>query len=207
MPCKNHPLVEDRLTPCAVCTEAFCPDCIVAIGGRPYCMDCKTEMLLDMLSGVPFMSLDLASVMRRFSAMTVDGLILSLPLILMVVLAVLPVLASGGSVDDVDRLQERFPFLNLGLTLLWMILIVTYEGLMLSLMDGQTLGKRMLNLKVVTAEGSSVSRGQAWGRALIRQLFGLVPCLGIVDYLVAFGAERTCVHDILAKTRVINWHE
>lgn len=207
MPCKNHPLVEDRLTRCAVCAEAFCPDCVVTIGGIPYCMDCKSEMLLDLLSGVPAQLLDLASVSRRFAAMFLDSLILSLPLIIMVVLMVLPAMASGGDPESIEKLFPALPFLNLGLTLVWMVLIVSYEGLMLSLMKGQTLGKRMLSLKVVTADGTPISRGQAWGRALVRQLFALVPCLAFVDYLVALGAERTCVHDILAKTRVVNWYE
>jgi uncharacterized RDD family membrane protein YckC len=206
MPCKNHPLVEDRLTRCAVCAEAFCPDCIVAIGGLPYCMDCKREMLLDLLSGVPRMTLDLASISRRFTAMFLDGLILSLPLIVIVAVTIVPMIASGGSAESLEKFLPTLPFLNGILTLLWMGLIVTYEALMLAA-SGQTLGKRMLNVKVVTAEGAPISRGQAWGRAAIRQVFGLVPCLGLVDYLVAFGADRTCVHDILAKTRVINWYD
>ena len=54
MPCKNHPFVEDRLTRCSRCAEAFCPDCIVEIGGLPYCLDCKTESMRDLRSGVPF---------------------------------------------------------------------------------------------------------------------------------------------------------
>lgn len=207
MPCKNHPLAEDRLTRCAVCTEAFCPDCIVTIGGLPYCMDCKSEMLLDLLSGVPPRSLDMASISRRFAAMFVDGLVLSLPLILVVLAVMLPVLAKGGDVENMEKYFPAFPLLNGLLTLVWMGLIVGYEGLMLSLMKGQTLGKKMLHLKVVTADGTPITRGQAWGRAVVRQLFGLVPCLSLIDYAVAFGAERTCVHDIMAKTRVINWYD
>lgn len=207
MPCKNHLLVEDRLTRCAVCTEAFCPDCIVGIGGLPYCMDCKSEMLLDLFSGVPPMTLDMASISRRFVAMFVDSLILSLPLIIIVAATLFPALAAGEDAEQLDGVLPFLPIMNGVLTLVWMGLIVAYEGLMLSLMKGQTLGKKMLHLKVVTAEGAPISRGQAWGRALIRNLFGLVPCLGLIDYLVAFGAERTCVHDILAKTRVINWYD
>lgn len=207
MPCKNHPLVEDRLTRCAVCTEAFCPDCIVTIGGLPYCMDCKSEMLLDLLSGVPPMTLDMASISRRFAALFVDSLILSLPLVLIVLAVMVPMLASGKKAEDFEQLFPALPLLNGALTLVWMGLIVAYEGLMLSLMKGQTLGKKMLHLRVVTADGAQITRGQAWGRALIRQLFGLVPCLSLIDYAVAFGAERTCVHDILAKTRVVNWYD
>jgi hypothetical protein len=59
---------------------------------------------------------------------------------------------------------------------------------------------------VVTAEGNEITKSQAWTRALSRQLLGLVPCLGLIDYLVVFGQEKTCVHDIMAKTRVVNWH-
>lgn len=206
MPCKNHPLVEDRLTRCAVCTEAFCPDCIVTIGGSPYCLDCKSELLLDLLSGVPSLSLDLASISRRFAAMFVDGLLLSLPLIIVVVLTVLPAMASGSNPENLEKFLPALPLINGMLTLAWMILIVAYEALMLS-SSGQTLGKKALHLKVVTAEGNPISRGQAWGRAVVRQAFGLVPCLGIIDYLVAFGADRTCVHDMMAKTRVINWYD
>jgi uncharacterized RDD family membrane protein YckC len=206
MPCKNHPLVDDRLTRCAVCAAAFCPDCIVTIGGAPYCMDCKSEMVLDLLSGVSLVHLDMASLSRRFAAMFLDGLILSLPLIIMVMLLILPALGTGGDPESIEKLFPALPFVNLGLTFVWMILVVAYEGLMLS-MKGQTLGKMALHLRVVTAEGNPISRGQAWGRALLRQVFGLVPCLGLIDYLVAFGADRTCIHDILPKTRVINWYD
>lgn len=203
MPCKNHPLVEDRLTRCAVCTDAFCPDCIVEIGGLPYCMEHKTEMLLDLLSGVPPMSLDMASILRRFAAMFVDGLLLGLPLVILAFFLIIPM---GGMEEDFNSVSPVLPLLNGVATLAWMVLVVVYEALMLAA-RGQTVGKKALGIKVVTADGGPISRGQAWGRTLIRQVFGLVPCLGLIDYLVAFGSERTCIHDILAKTRVVNWDE
>src|SRR5215207_9158609 len=81
MPCKNHPFVEDRLTRCSRCAEAFCPDCIVEIGGLPYCSDCKTESMRDLLSGVPFRELDMASVGRRLVALLIDGMIVLVPCI------------------------------------------------------------------------------------------------------------------------------
>ncbi len=204
MPCKNHPFVEDRLTRCSVCAEPFCPDCVVEIGGLPYCMGCKSEMVLGLVSGVPPGSLDHASILRRFSAMILDGLILGIPLIILIVIGI----AAAGGLEAVgSRLSSGAGFMVLlqgAATLLWLGVIVTYEGLMLSA-GGQTVGKKMLGIKVVTAEGADISRGQAWGRAAIRQAFGLVPCLSLIDYLVAFGEDRTCIHDILPKTRVVNW--
>jgi len=206
MPCKNHPLAEDRLTRCAVCAEAFCPDCIVEVGGLPYCMDCKTGMFFDLRAGVVPGLTDLASISRRFAAMFIDGLVLGVPIIIVVVFGLL----SSGDMEKAAQpgadIAALFPLLTGGFSLLMMAAVVAYEALMLSA-GGQTVGKKMLNIKVVTADGGPITRGQAWGRALVRQLFGLVPCIGIVDYLVAFGSERTCIHDVLAKTRVVDWSD
>ena len=77
---------------------------------------------------------------------------------------------------------------------------VVYEGLMLQ-KKGQTLGKMALGLKVVTPEGGEISKGQAWGRTGLRLVLGT--CL-FVDYLVALVTrERTCLHDLIVKTRVV----
>lgn len=202
MPCKNHPYVEDRLTRCSRCAEAFCPDCIVEIGGMPYCLSCKTESMRDLRSGVPLSGLDMATIGRRFGAIFLDGLILTVPLVLVVLLLLLPL----GLIEAGDETIPPYLaiFGNIFVSLLAGAAYILYEGLMLAA-GGQTVGKKAMRIKVVTAEGGDISSGQAWGRAVSRQLLGLVPCLGLVDYLVAFGKERTCIHDMMAKTRVVNW--
>ena len=69
---------------------------------------------------------------------------------------------------------------------------------------GQTLGKIAMNIKVVTPEGRDLRPGEAWKRALARLLFD--NCASIINYLPAlFSREKTCLHDVAAKTRVINW--
>jgi uncharacterized RDD family membrane protein YckC len=66
---------------------------------------------------------------------------------------------------------------------------------------GQTLGKMALRIKVVTPDGGDISPGQAWGRAVLKLALGT--CMGI-DYLPAlFTRERTCLHDMIVKTRVV----
>ncbi|MEA2560990.1 MAG: hypothetical protein QOH06_2494 [Acidobacteriota bacterium] len=203
MPCKNHPFVEDRLTRCSRCAEAFCPDCIVEIGGLPYCLSCKTESMRDLRSGVPVGVLDMASIGRRFVAIFIDGLIVTIPIIALIFLVFLPLgllKAQAG--------MEEFPpalaiFGNIFVSFMGAAAYILYEGLMLS-SGGQTVGKKAMSVKVVTAEGSQLTTGQAWGRAASRQILGIVPCLGLIDYLVAFGQERTTIHDMMAKTRVVN---
>lgn len=204
MPCKNHPFVEDRLTRCSRCAEAFCPDCIVEIGGLPYCLSCKTESMRDLRSGVPLGQLDMASVGRRFVAILIDGLIVTLPIMVLAFLVLLP-LGLVEAQEEVDGLPPMFAiFGNLLVSLGGAAIYILYEGLMLG-SGGQTVGKKAMKVKVVTADGSELTSGQAWGRAASRQILGIVPCLGLIDYLVAFGDERTTIHDMMAKTRVVNW--
>jgi uncharacterized RDD family membrane protein YckC len=89
------------------------------------------------------------------------------------------------------------------LALLVVVLYVVYEALMLGA-RGQTLGKMAMKIKVVRTDGTPISRGQAWGRAFMRQI--LASCLSIFNYLPAFFTkDRTCLHDLVASTRVVNW--
>lgn len=204
MPCKNHPFVEDRLTRCSRCAEAFCPDCIVEIGGLPYCLSCKTESMRDLRSGVPLGELDMASVGRRFVAIFIDGLIVTLPIMILAFLVLLP-LGFIDAQEEVEGLPPAFAiFGNLLVSIGAAAIYILYEGLMLA-SGGQTVGKKAMKVKVVSAEGKDLTSGQAWGRAASRQILGMVPCLNMIDYLVAFGQERTAIHDMMAKTRVVNW--
>lgn len=203
MPCKNHPFVEDRLTRCSRCAEAFCPDCIVEIGGLPYCLSCKTESMRDLRSGVPFRELDMATIGRRFAAIFIDGLLIMVPMMILAFAVMIPLgLLTADSGDEMPPALAIFGniFVSLGAAAIY----VLYEGLMLA-SGGQTVGKKAMKIKVVTAEGGPLTSGQAWWRALSRQILAIVPCLGLIDNLVAFGQERTAIHDMMAKTRVVNW--
>src|SRR5436305_7391281 len=75
MICRNHVDVSEGVRRCSRCGTPFCRDCLVEIGGAPYCAMCKTEQLLDVRSGVSG-PLDLATIGKRFLAVLVDGIIL-----------------------------------------------------------------------------------------------------------------------------------
>ena len=73
---------------------------------------------------------------------------------------------------------------------------------------GQTLGKRMLKIRIVKADGDPA--GFLHGvvlRSWIMFLFGMVPyvgsCAGLVDALMIFSESRRCLHDRIAGTIVI----
>lgn len=70
--------------------------------------------------------------------------------------------------------------------------------------NGQTLAKRMLDIKIVRADGSPASVGRAfWLRYVVNTLLGLIPLYGIIDVLFIFSESRQCLHDRLADTIVI----
>ena len=191
--CRNHPEVIEGLRYCSRCGQAFCSDCLITLRGNSYCATCKVEQLRDLTSGVDQSALELAGIGRRFGALFIDQLILAVPL----VIAFLAVMAVAFSNKDFN------PLLLQPALLLVVALFVVYEALMLAA-RGQTLGKMAMKIKVVRADGTPISTGQAWGRAFMRQI--LASCLSIFNYLPAFFTkERTCLHDLVANTRVVNW--
>jgi len=195
--CRDHAHVVEGLRPCGRCGQTFCRDCLVYIQGHPYCASCKAEKLLDVRSGISGdKAFELASIGKRFLALVVDSFIIGIPLAAIAFSAMLDLMTTG------KLRPEEVVFLPL---VFWMGLVITvcYEGLMLGA-RGQTLGKMALGIKVVRADGNKLTKGQAWGRALMRQV--LIGCLRVVNYLPAFFTpERTTLHDMVAGTRVINW--
>jgi uncharacterized RDD family membrane protein YckC len=195
MICRNHVDVSVGVRRCSRCGVTFCRDCLVEIGGQPYCATCKGEQLLDVRSGVDRTNLEFAGIGRRFAAQFLDGLIIGVPMVIVVIGFALMSLNGKG--------QPAGLFL-------WMLLpsliAVVYEALMLQ-SRGQTLGKMALKLKVVSPDGSGLSSGQAWGRAVGRALFGFLSIFGIlIDYVPAFATkEKTTMHDMMARTRVVMW--
>lgn len=201
MPCTNHASTEGPLWQCSRCARPFCMDCIVQIGGQTYCAECKTEAMRDIRSGVSTSLLELASIGRRFAALFIDNLIVFIPMWILFFAAGVPL----GLLTP-EKTEDQFTWLLIGLQLVlglgMLVVWILYEGLMLS-RGGQTLGKKWLGLKVVTPEGNDITRGQAFSRAAIRQVLYMF-CF-LVDYLPALGQDRTCVHDMAAKTRVVTW--
>ena len=192
MICRNHIDVSEGVRRCGRCGSPFCSDCLVEIGGKPFCATCKTEQLLDVRSGVSDV-LDYASIGKRFGAAFIDGLITGIPMWI-VIMVVMGASGARGMSGTARFTSPAFYFFSLA--------AVAYQALMLA-SRGQTLGKMALKVKVVRADGSNISTGQAWGRELSRMVLG---CLYIVDYLPAFfTADKRTLHDMIANTRVVNW--
>lgn len=193
MHCWNHPEVEEGVRPCSRCGAFLCGDCLVDIQGQPYCAVCKAEKLLDFRSGTDTSALPYASIARRFAAVFIDRMLFGGAFILFIFLSA----ALSKSGPDVFPLAPLAAMGGAGL------LYFLYEPLMLQFNHGQTLGKQLLRVRVVRADGRPISTGQAWGRSLLRSI--MVSILAILNYVPAFVTpDRTCIHDIVAGTRVVD---
>lgn len=75
--------------------------------------------------------------------------------------------------------------------------------------NGQTIGKRLFNIKVVQTDGSRVA---LWRFIFLRYgpvaLLSAIPGIGglvsLVDALMIFGEQQRCLHDHMANTIVIS---
>ncbi len=189
--CRNHPDVIEGIRHCSRCGGPFCNDCLVTINGLLYCGTCKNEQLLDVRSGVDRTTLNLAGIGKRFGAIFIDGLIINLPMYFLIF---------GLMFSTMDQHGQPNPMINF-ISIPFMFVNFFYEALMLQMKKGQTLGKMALKVRVVRADGSPITNGQAWGRAAMKLVLG---CLWIVDYIPAFFTkEKTTLHDMAAGTRVV----
>jgi len=70
--------------------------------------------------------------------------------------------------------------------------------------NGQSIGKKLLSIKVVRADGSPASLGRIfWLRNVVNGLLGIIPLYALIDVLVIFGEPQQCIHDKIADTIVI----
>ena len=74
--------------------------------------------------------------------------------------------------------------------------------------NGQTIGKKILGIKIVRSDGSPVALSRIiflrWLPIAIAGRIPLIgPLIGLANPLVIFGNEKRCIHDYIADTIVI----
>jgi uncharacterized RDD family membrane protein YckC/DNA-directed RNA polymerase subunit RPC12/RpoP len=101
------------------------------------------------------------------------------------------------TLDSINALGVMY-FVPLALSLIQWNMIAVH---------GQSIGKKLLGMRIVTATGHSpgfihgvVLRN--WGRLLM----GMIPLLGFIDIAMIFGESRRCLHDYIAGTYVVDAH-
>jgi uncharacterized RDD family membrane protein YckC len=156
----------------------------VTFQGASLCEPCRAERGLAQSTPRPKGESRFATVPRRFVAILLDALILSF------VFVVLGLGLGVVGLGDADLLRILFGGVA-----------VAYEAYFMAGGTGQTPGKKVLGVRVVAADGSTLTTGQSWGRSAAKLLSGALWCLGYVPAL--FTRERTTLHDLIARTRVV----
>ncbi len=72
--------------------------------------------------------------------------------------------------------------------------------------DGQTFGKRIVGIKIVSAEtGRNLGFGPNVAlRAWLTTVLNIIPFFGLIDILLIFRDDKRCIHDLIAGTSVVN---
>lgn len=128
--------------------------------------------------------MELATLGQRLTGALVDGLISLVPYIL--------IRESGP--EDMARLGA----------LLALVIIFGVQAYFLA-RDGQTLGKKAAGTRIVRVddEANGGFFTNVLMRAIVSSLPNIVPLYWFVDTLFVFRADRRCVHDWIAKTKVV----
>jgi uncharacterized RDD family membrane protein YckC len=137
----------------------------------------------------------LASRGARLAASLIDGLA--------AVVILLPALAAIFFVGDNSSLSST-GIAFAALSGIGFLGFAVYQLSML-LREGQTLGKRAMNIRIVNySDGEIPSPGRLLlMRYFVNSLLGNIPLYTFLDVLFIFGSERRCIHDYLAGTKVV----
>jgi uncharacterized RDD family membrane protein YckC len=107
-----------------------------------------------------------------------------------------------------QRLLGEHPSTSAVIAIVWTplsLLVLLYDGFLLSSFGGATLGKRLFRLRVVDAQGAALSTTRAWIRAAIKSLFFFTPLPLLPGALVPLlSRQRRAAHDWLAGSLVVD---
>lgn len=134
----------------------------------------------------------------RLGAVLLDSAVIVVPAIVVAIAMPSLSLRQSGSGSEIV-----FGILGLGI-----LAFFAYQ-LYLLYAHGQTLGKKLLGIKIVRSDGSRAGLGRIIAlRYLVPGLIGAIPFIGFIfslaDPLFIFGEEKRCIHDMFADTIVVD---
>jgi uncharacterized RDD family membrane protein YckC len=202
--CAKHPSVAATAT-CPRCGNFACHACLRPVDDRLCCASCAG-------ASAPL----LGSHSARLAANMLDSIITMLPVTIAVTcFAVLFAETFARHVDSFDfrdlpvldaELAQTLLAVASGSSLLAIAVIAC--NVYFVAQNGQSIGKRLLGLRVLRRDGSPASwQRVVFLRNVLPGALGGVPFVGsvfsMVDGLFIFRADRRCLHDHIADTIVV----
>ena len=141
----------------------------------------------------------LASRWQRLLASMLDGLIIAL--------VTGPFMYFTGGFDGIAEGIQPSVGYNLFIGVIGISVFCLFNGKLL-IQNGQTIGKKVLGIKIVDLEGNLPTlKNHLIARYAAYLLPGLVPVVGqfisTINILFILGKQKRCVHDYIAGTRVV----
>lgn len=148
---------------------------------------------------VPDGELQLADRSTRLVAAILDGIILW-------ILNMLAMIPLGLNMFSPDAKPPSFSSIIL-MTLIGLFMYLAVNGYLLA-RDGQTVGKKLMKIRILRSDGEKATFGRLIGlRLLPLWLVNLIPLIGgicaLADVLFIFRDSRKCLHDNIADTVVV----
>lgn len=209
-----------ELVKCEITGKLVPPDEIIEIQGHRVCAEGKEELLQRLRSGEMMPGeLDRPSVIHRFGCIFLDHIILGVPFVILMLAIVGTVMVQPDSKAEIIRNQGLVGFLVIVINVAYFTILHGTRG--------QTLGKMAGKIKVVNLDGSKLTMGSAFWRAILYvgpqiavpfvqmgapEAMGLSTALGGIGSVYALvncicvladSDKRRALHDRLAGTRVI----
>jgi uncharacterized RDD family membrane protein YckC len=196
---------------CSQCGRALAQSDLVHIAGSWVCADCKPAFLSRVMAsgaaGASPLAWRYGGFWVRFGARFIDGLIFMVPTLIFFAM-LMPNLTRVKGQAPVD---PKTMFAAFGFVTFFLVLFLAgacYEILMLKYRSG-TLGKMACGLKVIRADGRSLSWGVCFGRFFMWNVVTSgIPYINSVLMLVSsimlgVDDEKRALHDRVCDTRVI----
>ena len=148
---------------------------------------------------------ELAGRGRRFGAYIIDSIIAGIVLFAVAYFNPGPL---GVTMLDIMRAPTTQQMSTAGS--IWFLIIFMAINSYFLVTKGQTLGKRMLGIRIVDAasNGAATAVKLLGLRYVLVMLVMAIPIigqlLGLADALFIFRSDRRCVHDLLAGTKVVS---
>lgn len=144
---------------------------------------------------------ELAGRGERFGAAFLDGIIGG------IAVAAPLLVAADFNAMAAGNFAGAFNALGLGLAAIGALALIAVTVYLVK-KNGQTIGKKIVGIKVVRSDFSPASLGRIfWLRNVVNGIPGVIPYIGnfysLVDHLFIFNEQRQCVHDKIADTIVV----
>jgi uncharacterized RDD family membrane protein YckC len=199
---------------CSQCGRTLAHSELIQIAGNWVCADCKPAFLSRVMASGAGAASPLArrygGFWIRFGARFIDGLIFTVPVLILAFMYLPSMLRQTGPVRNPAAIApEYFGFLFLSFILVGFVANGTYEILMLKYRSA-TLGKMACGLTVIRSDGNRLSWGVCVGRFFMWNIVTAgIPYVNSVLMLISsiilgVDNEKRAIHDRVCDTRVVH---